>query len=244
MAGHSHSANIAHRKNKQDAKKGKIFTKLIREITVATKQGGGGDPNSNPRLRLAIDRALVQNMTRDTIDRAIKRGIGSGDDASLEEVRYEGYGPNGVALIIDCMTDNRNRTVGDVRHALVKHGGNLGATGAVVFLFKERGILCFPKGSDEGRILEVALDAGAEDVVNNDDGSIDVFTTYEDFSKVKDAMEASGLKPVNAETTLIPTTEVVLDKENYEKIMLLIEVLEDLDDVQNVYTNVDFIDAT
>jgi len=240
MAGHSHSANIAHRKNKQDAIKGKIFTKLIREITVAARQGGGGDPNSNSRLRLAIDRALTQNMTRDTIDRAIKRGVGGDGAAALEEVRYEGYGPGGVAVIVDCMTDNRNRTVGDVRHAFTKHGGNLGAAGAVAYLFKQRGILCFPAGSDETRILEVALDSGADDVITNDDGSIDVFTSPEDFDKVKTAMVAAGFNPTHAETTFMANIEVELDKETSEKVTNLIDALEDLDDVQNVYLNASF----
>ena len=195
MAGHSKWKNIQHRKGKQDAAKGKIFTKLIRELTVAARQGGGGDPNMNPRLRLAIDRSLASNMTRDTIDRAIKRGAADGDgEANLEDVRYEGYGPGGVAILVYCMTDNRNRTAGEVRHAFTKHGGNLGAEGSVSYLFKQRGILCFAPGNDEDKILQIALDSGAEDVVTNDDGSIDVFTAPEDFAQVKSAIGKAGLK--------------------------------------------------
>lgn len=238
MAGHSKWANIQHRKSKQDARKGKIFTKMIREITVAARQGGGGDPNSNSRLRLAVDRALSNNMTRDTIDRAIKRGIGEDADTALEEIRYEGYAAGGVAVIIDCLSDNRNRTVAEVRHAFSKHGGNLAANGAVAYLFKQRGVLCFSPGSNEDQIMQVALDAGADDVVTNSDGSIDVFTAQEDFAKVKAAMEKAGLTSVNAEVTWIAGTECEVDSENAEKISNLIEVLEDMDDVQNVYTNV------
>ncbi|MFA6408978.1 MAG: YebC/PmpR family DNA-binding transcriptional regulator [Gammaproteobacteria bacterium] len=238
MAGHSKWANIQHRKSKQDAKKGKIFTKMIREITVAARQGGGGDPNSNSRLRLAVDRALGSNMTRDTIDRAIKRGIGEDADVALEEIRYEGYAAGGVAVIIDCLSDNRNRTVAEVRHAFSKHGGNLGATGSVSYLFKQRGVLCFPPGSNEDKIMQIALDAGADDVVANSDGSVDVFTTQEDFPKVKMAMEKAGLQPGNAEVTWIASTECEVDNETAEKVTNLIDVLEDMDDVQNVYTNV------
>lgn len=238
MAGHSKWANIQHRKNKQDAKKGKIFTKLIREITVAARIGGA-DPSSNPRLRLVLDKALSNNMTRDTIDRAIKRGVGAEDAALLEEVRYEGYGQGGVAMIVDCLTDNRNRTAGEVRHAFSKHGGNLAAVGAVSYLFKLRGILCFAPGANEDKIMEVALEMGAEDVVSNEDGSIDVYTTPEDFAKVKAALENANLKPVAAEVTWHAGTLVSLDKDTAEKILHLVEALEDLDDVQNVYTNAD-----
>lgn len=239
MAGHSKWANIQHRKNKQDARKGKVFTKLIREITVAARQGANGDPNSNPRLRLVVDKALAQNMTRDTIDRAIKRGIGEEEGARLEDSRYEGYGPCGIAVIVDCLTDNRNRTVAEVRHAFSKHGGNLGAEGSVAYLFKSRGYLCFPPNSNEDRIMEVALDSGAEDVLTNADGSVDVFTTPEDFVNVKNAMEKAGLKPVITETSLMATTNISLDNETIEKVQGLIEALEDLDDVQDVYTNLE-----
>jgi len=239
MAGHSKWANIQHRKNKQDARKGKVFTKLIREITVAARQGANGDPSSNPRLRLVVDKALAQNMTRDTIDRAIKRGIGEDEGARLEDSRYEGYGPGGVAVIVDCLTDNRNRTVAEVRHAFSKHGGNLGAEGSVAYLFKPRGYLCFPPNSNEDRIMEVALDSGAEDVLTNTDGSVDVFTAPEDFIHVQNAMEKSGLKPVIAETSVMATTNISLDNEMIEKVQGLIEALEDLDDVQDVYSNLE-----
>jgi YebC/PmpR family DNA-binding regulatory protein len=241
MAGHSKWANIRHRKGAQDAKRGKIFTKLIREITVAAKTGGG-DPSTNPRLRTAIDKALGQNMTRDTIDRAIKRGSGNVDDANFEEIRYEGYGISGVAVMVDCLTDNRNRTVAEVRHAFSKRGGNLGTDGSVSYLFTKQGIISYGADSDEDQIMEVALEAGAEDVMSNDDGSIDVITPPEVFVDVKEAMVAAGLEPQNAEITMTPSTSVSLDLEDAEKIMGLIDMLEDLDDVQNVYTNADFSD--
>lgn len=236
MAGHSKWANIQHRKAHQDAKKGKVFTKLIREITVATRHGGG-DPGSNARLRLAIDKALSQNMARDTIDRAIKRGTGNGEENVLEEVRYEGYGPGGAAVIVDCLTDNRNRTVAEVRFIFSKNGGNLGATGSVAYLFKSRGLICFAPGSDEDQIMQVALDCGADDVITNDDGSIDVFTSPENFPKVHNGMLAAGLQPAAAETSLMPDNQIALETENSEKNRQLIEALEDLDDVQSVYTN-------
>ncbi len=241
MAGHSKWANIRHRKGAQDAKRGKIFTKLIREITVAAKTGGG-DPASNPRLRTAIDKALGQNMTKDTIDRAIKRGSGDVDGDNFEEIRYEGYGIAGVAVMVDCLTDNRNRTVSDVRHAFTKRGGNLGTDGSVSYLFTKQGILSYPTGSDEDQIMEVALEAGAEDVSTNDDGSIDVITTPEDFVDVKEAMVAAGLEPENADITMTPSTTVSLELEDAQKIMALIDMLEDLDDVQNVYSNAEFSD--
>lgn len=236
MAGHSKWANIQHRKNKQDAKKGKIFTKLIRELTVAARNGGG-DLKSNPRLRLAYDTALGNNMTKDTVERAIKRGVGSDEASALEEVRYEGYGPCGVALIIDCLTDNRNRTAGEVRHALNKHGGNLGTAGSVSYLFKLCGLLCFAPLLDENKIMQIALDSGAEDVITNEDGSIDVITSQDNFIVVKDSMLSAGFKPAAAETRLIASIEIALGKEDSDKVALLIEVLEDLDDVQNVYSN-------
>jgi len=236
MSGHSKWANIKRRKGAQDAIKSKIFTKLIRELTVASRHGGG-DPNANSRLRLAVDRALAQNMPRDTIDRAIKRGVGGEDGASLEEVRYEGYGPSGVALVVDCMTDNRKRTVAEVRQVFTKHGGNLGMDGSVAYLFKRVGLFCFAPKSDEDKIMQVALDSGAEDVLTNDDGSIEVLTAVEDFAKVKTAIDEAHLKPEVAEITMIAATHVALDQENAEKIVKLIDVLDELDDVQHVYTN-------
>jgi YebC/PmpR family DNA-binding regulatory protein len=242
MAGHSKWANIKHRKAAQDKKRGKIYTKLIREITVAARSGGGGDPSANPRLRLAMDKALGANMNKDTIERAIKRGTGEGDDANYEEVRYEGYGPGGTAVMVDCMTDNRNRTVSEVRHAFTKSGGNLGTDGSVAYLFNRLGMLTYPAGSDEDAIMEAALEAGAEDVATNDDGSIEVLTGFEDFMAVKDAMEAAGLKPEHAEIIEKPTTDTVVSEEDAEKIMRLIDTLEDLDDVQEVHTNADFSD--
>jgi YebC/PmpR family DNA-binding regulatory protein len=242
MAGHSKWANIKHRKAAQDKKRGKIYTKLIREITVAARSGGGGDPSANPRLRLAMDKALGANMNKDTIERAIKRGTGEGDDANYEEVRYEGYGPGGTAVMVDCMTDNRNRTVSEVRHAFTKSGGNLGTDGSVAYLFNRLGMLTYPAGSDEDAIMEAALEAGAEDVATNDDGSIEVLTGFEDFMMVKDAMEAAGLKPEHAEIIEKPTTDTVVSEEDAEKIMRLIDTLEDLDDVQEVHTNADFPD--
>ena len=241
MAGHSKWANIKHRKAAQDAKRGKIFTKLIREITVAARSGGP-DPSTNPRLRDAIAKALGQNMTKDTVERAIKRGAGDNDGDSYAEVRYEGYGPAGVAVMVDCLTDNRNRTVAEVRHAFSKLGGNLGTDGSVAYLFSKIGILAYPSGSDEDAIMEAALEAGAEDVVSNEDGSIDVTTTPEDFNAVREAMEAEGLKPEVAEVTMKPATSVDLELEDAQKVMRLVEMLEDLDDVQNVYNNADFSD--
>jgi YebC/PmpR family DNA-binding regulatory protein len=241
MAGHSKWANIQHRKKAQDAKRGKLFTKLIREITVAARLGGG-DPDANPRLRAAIDKGLGANMTKDTIERAIKRGAGAADGENYEEVRYEGYGPNGVAIMVDCLTDNRNRTVSEVRHAFTKAGGNLGTDGSVAYLFSKVGTLTFPAGSDEDQVMEVAIEAGAEDVVTNDDNTIDVQTKPEMFLDVKQAMIAAGLEPEMAEVTMSPSTNVDLDLDDAEKVMRLVDTLEDLDDVQNVYTNADFSD--
>ena len=242
MAGHSKWANIKHRKAAQDKKRGKIYTKLIREITVAARSGGGGDPSANPRLRLAMDKALSANMNKDTIERAIKRGTGEGDDANYEEVRYEGYGPGGTAVMVDCMTDNRNRTVSEVRHAFTKSGGNLGTDGSVAYMFNRIGLLIYPAGSDEDAIMEAALEAGAEDVDVSDDGSIEVSTSYEEFMAVKDAMEAAGHRPENAEIIEKPTTDTVVSEEDAEKIMRLIDTLDELDDVQEVHTNADFPD--
>lgn len=241
MAGHSKWANIQHRKKAQDAKRGKLFTKLIREITVAARMGGG-DPAANPRLRAAIDTALSANMTKDTVERAIKRGSGASDDANYDEVRYEGYGPNGVAVMVDCLTDNRNRTVAEVRHAFSKHGGNLGTDGSVAYLFTKNGVLSYAPGTDEDRLMEVALEAGAEDIVSNDDGSIDVITAPDDFVSVKETMREAGLAPEHAEITMRPSNSVDLELEDAEKVIRLVDRLEDLDDVQNVYTNADFSD--
>ncbi|TNE76375.1 MAG: YebC/PmpR family DNA-binding transcriptional regulator [Gammaproteobacteria bacterium] len=242
MAGHSKWANIKHRKAAQDAKRGKIFTKLIRELVVAAKAGGGA-PEDNPRLRAAIDKALANNMKRDTIDKAVARGAGADDAENYEEVTYEGYGVGGIAVLVECMTDNRNRTVSDVRHAFSKRGGNLGTDGSVAYLFKRTGQISFPPGVDEELVMEVALEAGAEDVVSNDDGSVDVLTGWEDFSAVKDALVAAGLAPENAEVTMLASTTVELDKEAAEKLLALVDHLEDLDDVQNVYTNADISEA-
>jgi YebC/PmpR family DNA-binding regulatory protein len=236
MAGHSKWANIKHRKAATDAKRGKIFTRLIREITVASRMGGG-DASMNPRLRLAIDKATDQNMPKDTIERAIKRGAGAQDGANYDEIRYEGYGIGGAAVIVDCMTDNRTRTVADVRHAFAKHGGNLGTDGSVAFLFKHCGQLVFAPGTDENRLLEAALDAGADDVVTNDDGSIDVVTGPHDFVAVKDALAKAGFKPELAEVTMKPSTEVAMTGEDAVRMQKLLDAIESLDDVQDVYTN-------
>lgn len=241
MAGHSKWANIQHRKGAQDAKRGKLFTKLIREITVAARMGGG-DVTSNPRLRAAIDKALSGNMTKDTIERAVKRGSGATDGDDYAEIRYEGYGPNGLAVMVDCLTDNRNRTVAEVRHAFTKCGGNLGTDGSVAYLFTKLGILSYPAGCDEDAVMEAALEAGAEDVVSNDDGSVDVQTTPEEFLDVKEAMVAAGFKPEHSEVTMQATTSVELDLEGAEQMLGLIGMLEDLDDVQNVYSNADVSD--
>ena len=241
MAGHSKWANIQHRKGAQDAKRGKLFTKLIREITVSARMGGP-DPASNPRLRTAIDKALAGNMTRDTVERAIKRGAGELDGQNYEEVRYEGYASGGVAVMVDCMTDNRNRTVSDVRHAFNKCGGNLGTEGSVAYLFSKAGILSYPAGSDEDRIMELALEAGAEDIVSNDDGSVDVLVTPEEFEAVKAAMTAADLAPESAEVTMRAALNVPLGADDAAKMVKMLEMLEDLDDVQNVYSNADISD--
>lgn len=241
MAGHSKWANIKFRKAAQDAKRGKLFTKLIREITVSAR-AGGGDADANPRLRTAIDKALAANMTRDTIERAVSRGTGEGDDAHYEEIRYEGYGPGGIAFLIECTTDNRNRTVGEVRHAFSKHGGNLGTDGSVAYLFTKTGLFVFAPGSDEERIMEEAISAGAEDVEVNDDGSIEVVTTPEEFDAVKNAFKDAGLEAEYAEVVQRPATETELAGEDADAIEKLVEMLEDLDDVQEVYTNAVFAD--
>jgi YebC/PmpR family DNA-binding regulatory protein len=238
MAGHSKWANIQHRKGAQDAKRGKLFTKLIREITVAARLGGG-DPNSNPRLRLGMDKALVANMSKDTIDRAIQRGVGGAEGQHVEEIRYEGYGPGGAAVMVECMTDNRNRTVSEVRFAFTKCDGNLGTDGSVSYLFTKKGQLIFPPNSSEDKIMEVALEAGAEDVKTQEDGSIEVITDPDSFQGVKAAMQKNGLTPAQAEVTMVASTDVTLEKEDAEKMLKLISILEELDDVQNVYSNAD-----
>ncbi len=239
MAGHSKWANIKHRKAAQDAKRGKIFTKLIRELVVAAKMGGA-DLDSNPRLRDAVSKALGANMKKDTVENAIKRGAGADNDENYDEVRYEGYGPNGVAVLVDCLTDNRNRTVAEVRHAFTKAGGNLGTDGSVSYLFSKIGLMHYPAGSDEDAIMEAALEAGAEDVVTQDDGSIEVTTAWEEFTSVKEAMIAAGFEPEMAEITQKPSVSVDLGVEDAEKVLRLVDVLEDLDDVQSVHSNADF----
>ncbi|GMQ53439.1 MAG: YebC/PmpR family DNA-binding transcriptional regulator [Pseudomonadales bacterium] len=241
MAGHSKWANIKHRKAAQDAKRGKIFTKLIRELTVSAKVGGG-NPADNPRLRAAVDKALGANMTRDTIDRAIARGAGSNDADNMEELTYEGYGAGGVAVLVEAMTDNRNRTVSEVRHAFSKCGGNLGTDGSVAYLFTRRGQLTFSADADEESLMEAALESGAEDFVTNDDGSFDVFTSFEEFGAVRDALEAAGFAPESAEVTMVPSTQAELDLDTAQKVVRLIDMLEDLDDVQNVYSNASISD--
>ncbi len=239
MAGHSKWANIKRHKAKVDAKRGKIYTKIIREITVAAKLGGG-DANSNPRLRAALDKALDANMTKDVIERAIKRGTGGMEGEQVEEVRYEGYGPGGIAVMVDCMTNNRNRTVGEVRHAFSKHGGNLGTDGSVAYLFKKQGVITFEPGVDEERLMEHALEIGVEDIISNHDGSVDVLTTPEDFMRVKTELARAGFKPAHADVEMRAGTDVSInDKDTAEKVMNLIDALEDLDDVQSVYSNAD-----
>jgi len=241
MAGHSKWANIKHRKAGQDAKRGKIFTKIIRELTVAARQGGGNIAD-NPKLRSVVDKALSANMTKDTIERAIERGAGTAENDNLEELIYEGYGPNGVAILLETLTDNKNRTVAEVRHGFSKFGGNLGTNGSVAYLFNRTGVISYEKGVDELKLMEVALEAGVEDIVNNSDGSVDVHTAFENFGAVKDALDNAGLKSSNAEVTMLASTEVDLDFESAEKLMRLVEQLEDLDDVQNVYSNANFSD--
>ena len=238
MAGHSKWANIKFRKGAQDARRGKIFTKLIREITIAAR-AGGGDLTSNPRLRLAIDKAKAQSMPKDNIERAIRRGTGDLDGASYDEVRYEGYGPGGVAVMVDCLTDNRNRTVAEVRHGFSKFGGNLGADGSVGYLFTQVGSLSYAPGVGEDRVMEAAIEAGATDVVTADDGSIEVLTEPEHYEAVRDAMTAAGLEPDDAEVTMRAATRTAVEGETAESLLKMIEVLEDLDDVQQVYTNAD-----
>lgn len=236
MAGHSKWANIKHNKARQDAKRGKLFTKFIREITVSARVGGG-DINANPRLRAVVDKALAANMTKDTIQRAIKRGAGGEEGAQLAEIRYEGYGPGGVAILVECLTDNKNRTVAEVRHAFTKYGGQLGTEGSVAYLFKKMGVITFAPGADEEKIIEIALEAGADDVERHDDNSIDVTTSLENFEPVCNALKNATLTFAQAEITAIASTSVVLDAEQNAALSELIEMLEDLDDVQQVSSN-------
>ena len=235
MAGHSKWANIQHRKGRQDAKRGALFTRLIKEITVAAKMGGG-DPAMNPRLRLAMEKAADGNMPKDTVQRAIQRGVGGLEGVNYEEIRYEGYGVAGAAVIIDCLTDNRTRTVADVRHALTKHGGNLGTDGSVAFQFTHCGQLVFAPGTDEDKLMEVGLEAGAQDILSNDDGSLEVITEPGDFIAVKTALEAAGLKAEVAEITMKPQNELELTGDDAVKMQKILDALENVDDVQQVYT--------
>ncbi|HEX9392718.1 MAG TPA: YebC/PmpR family DNA-binding transcriptional regulator [Usitatibacteraceae bacterium] len=236
MAGHSKWANIQHRKGRQDAKRGKVFTRLIKEITVASRMGGA-DPGANPRLRLAMDKAFDNNMPKDTVERAIKRGAGELEGVNYEEIRYEGYGIGGAAIIVDCMTDNRVRTVAEVRHAFSKYGGNMGTDGSVAFLFKHCGQLMYAPGTSEDRLMEAALEAGAEDVISNDDGSFEVVTGPYDFTAVKAALEKAGFKAEFGEVTMKPSNETMLVGDDAVKMQKLLDVLESLDDVQDVYTS-------
>ena len=241
MAGHSKWANIKHRKAAQDAKRGKIFTKIIRELVVAAKTGGP-NPEDNPSLRATIDKALGANMKKDTVEKAIARGAGNNEGDNYENLSYEGYGPGGVAVLVDCLTDNKNRTVGEMRHAFTKHGGNLGTSGSVAYLFDKKGQMIFGDDINEDDLMEAALEAGAEDVVNHDDGSFEVLTAPDEFIAVKETIVSAGFKPENAEVAMLPSTQAELDADEGAKVLRLIERLEDLDDVQNVYTNADIPD--
>jgi YebC/PmpR family DNA-binding regulatory protein len=240
MAGHSKWANIKHRKAAQDAKRGKIFTKLIREITVATRVGGG-DPDANPRLRSVLDKALGANMTKDTIERAILRGTGEGDGTAIEEVTYEGYGTNGVAVLVECATDNKNRTVAEVRHAFTKAGGNLGTDGSVAYLFNKLGSIVFSE-VDEEAIMDAALEAGAEDI-ETEEGMTEVITAFEDYFSVLEALKAAGFEPEMDEIVQRASVEVELDEESSEKVLRMVDALEELDDVQSVFTNALYADS-
>jgi len=242
VAGHSKWANIQHRKRAVDAKRGKIFTRINRELFVAAREGGG-DLETNPRLRLAIDKANAANMSKDTIERAIKKATGDLEGVHYEEIRYEGYAQGGVAVLVECMTDNRNRTVAEVRHAFNKHGGNLGTDGSVAYLFAKTGVLNFAPGTSEDSLMEVALEAGADDIVTEEDGSIEVVTSPAAYSAVLAAMNAAGLAPENAEITMRASTEIALDEETGRKVLAFLDVLEDLDDTQDVYSNADIPEA-
>lgn len=241
MAGHSKWANIKHRKAGQDARRGKIFTKIIRELTIAARDGGGSI-DDNPALRGVVEKAKAAQMPKDTIERAIARGAGGQDGAELESITYEGYGPGGVAIYVETMTDNRNRTVSEVRHAFTRAGGNLGTDGSVAYLFDKKGRICFAPGIDEEKIVEIAVDAGAEDVEADEDGAVEVLTLPEDFYSVREALARAGLEPESAEVAMIPQAYSELDVDTGEKVLRLLDALEDLDDVQNVYTNADFPD--
>lgn len=243
MAGHSKWANIQHRKKAQDKKRAKIFTRLIREITVAARMGGG-DPNDNPRLRLAWDKALGANMPKDNIERAVKRGTGGGQADSYEELRYEGYGPSGAAIMVDCMTDNKNRTISEVRYTFDRNGGNLGATGSVGYLFDRKGMFMFPPEVDDEDVLATALEAGAEDLVEYDDGSFEVLTAPNDYAAVRQAIETAGFEPAESDVIMRPATTVELSGDDAQTCMKLLDALEDLDDVQNIYSNVEFDEAS
>lgn len=241
MAGHSKWANIKHRKAAQDQKRGKVFTKIIHELTVAAREGGG-NLEDNSRLRLVVDKAMGANMPKDTVQRAIDRGAGGGDMDNMEEVLYEGYAPSGVAVMVEALTDNRNRTVAEIRHAFTKLGGNLGTDGSVAYLFTKKGLITFAPGIDEDQVMEIALEAGAEDVVNNEDGSIDVETLPEEFDRIETALRKAGLESVNAEVTRVPSVFVELGVETGQKVYRLVEMLENLDDVQAVFSNAEFPD--
>ena len=236
MAGHSKWANIKHRKARQDAKRAKVWTKVIRELTVAARLGGGS-VDDNPRLRLAMDNALSVNMPRDTIERAINRGTGDGEEGQVDEVTYEGYGPGGVAILVEVMTDNRNRAVAEVRHAFTKHNGNLGTDGSVAYLFEKKGVIQFEPGTDEETVMDIALDAGADDVESDEEGAITVLSTFEVHSQVVDAFRAKEMEPIYSGVDMVPSTTIECDEGVTEKVQNLLESLEDLDDVQNVYTN-------
>ncbi|MCZ6711649.1 MAG: YebC/PmpR family DNA-binding transcriptional regulator [Gammaproteobacteria bacterium] len=242
MAGHSKWANIKHKKARQDAKRGKLYTKLIREITVAARLGGG-DVDDNPRLRAAVDNALGANMPKDTIERAITRGAGGQEGNDVEELVYEGYAPGGTAILVEAMTDNRNRTVAEVRYAFNKHGGNLGTDGSVAYLFNRQGVISFAPGADEEQIMDVVLDAGAEDIESEDDGAVSVVTPWEKLSDVVAALKTNGLEPDLAEVTMVAANSSLCDVEQAEKVIRLIDALEELDDVQNVYSNGEFPDS-
>ncbi|MBS1270608.1 MAG: putative transcriptional regulatory protein [Gammaproteobacteria bacterium] len=242
MAGHSKWANIKFRKAARDAKKGKLFSRLIREIAVAARQGGG-DPDANPRLRAAIDKAYASNMHKEAVERAVNRGAGGEEGSNYEEIRYEGYAPGGIAILVECQTDNRNRTVGEVRHAFSKHGGNLGTDGSVAYLFESLGVVTFGPGSDEVAIMDAAADAGARDVSSDSDGYVEVTSAPAEFHDVKRAFEVAGLMPERADIAQRAHTEVNVDEENGAKVLTLLDALEDLDDVKDVYSNADFPDS-
>jgi YebC/PmpR family DNA-binding regulatory protein len=238
MAGHSKWANIQHRKKAQDAKRGKIFTRLVREITVAAREGGG-DMDANPRLRLAVEKANAASMPKDNIERAIKKATGDLEGVSYEELRYEGYAPGGVAVMVDCVTDNRNRTVAAVRHAFTKHGGNLGTDGSVAYMFTKTGVITYAPGTDEDQVMEAALELGAEDIVTGDDGSIEVLAAPENYAAVRDGLKAAGLEPEESEITQRAETLVELDVETGRQVLKFLDVLEDIDDTQDVWSNAD-----